>query len=1296
MYLSQSSQHSDPGALSQKAFPTFSSMQPQCSSTGPPSPSIQQQKNSSNTELQQGTLDLPDIKPIKHASTFPLTTQSLSSPSSHSPKSAAFKHSKSQYFAASSNSPSSSHHHQLVSSILSTLFPSSGSSSTSQSNSSSRSSFSIKSILRSKMKPEDQPTNSFNVKPKTSPTSPKSSRSSRLSLSGSQAFFRSLSPSRLSGSSRSRSRSPSRSQLPMGPSLANAVVDGTDNSLASNFEYQETPKRFLSKELRSRTEPITFMFSRRPTVRKKGKKVRHLSLPGNNAPSIDGAANNQTSNSFPSTENAGHFPAAATSNDNKAGTTIATTTNPQCPHLPQNELQPPASNLHTTGEHANDFSAPVSFTNPFPSPTTPTIMTTNELNHQQPLIHLQDATLCLPSVLQKGIPMFRVTHKKKTLRNIQVQPINDTFVLSWDEKASSKFDIDDITGIHVGNKACYYQNELYKGNIIPDEYNRWITIIYTGTSKKKIRELHVVAQNENDFNLLVQTVQSLWNFRQSCDNLLELDELALKSEWDLLNMQEVPYAQIEQVLAKHDIYCSPKQLREIHKRIISSNKESFNFQEFKLLLEALNERPEISKIWEDRCDMTEPLGMSFSAFKRFCKHVQKLKLSKEEKFELFQKYSEGNDSIDARQFKNFLVSEEDNPAMTVIPQDLSFKLTDYFISSSHNTYLLDRQVFGYSSAEPYVRALLDNCRCVEIDIWDGDSEPVVSHGRTMTSDVKFQTVIMAINEYAFQESKLPLILSFEVHCSPDNQKKMVEIMKSIFKDKLVTEPLHRNSFTLPTPEELMEKILIKVKPASFTSEYKMLGQAIGEHTQEEEEDSSSDSGENGSSPVPVVEATSGISRLGIRRKSKSGAQATKDSKIIPMLGELGVYLSGTKYRGFTTAAAKKPNHCFSFNEAKINEMICASDSEDEGLEDQFINHNKRYFSRMYPHNLRITSKNYDPIPYWRRGAQMVALNWQNYDTAMQLNDAMFAGTQGWVLKPKVEETVHRRLTIDIISLVHFPKLNKLTRNVAGATSVSSTITTTTVTENSPSKNGLSVPSTSGSPNGTTKTNTVSSITQTQTITNSQFSISVELFGCVEKKDSLKTSALKYLAGSPNKGHAESVSRKDIWYSSPLTTSTIHTHTTRYNQTSISTNHFSATQSSTTSAVSGLPPVSNAPNLAHNINTTGGYHHYNNTPYTNCNCFMAHADTKGCFIDEEGNKTYTSGNQFSREVSAKDYDFAFVRFSVRDSADSGQPVALYMVRLKNLNQGYRQLPLRDLEEGEFKSAKLFVKIKLEDI
>jgi phosphatidylinositol phospholipase C delta len=70
---------------------------------------------------------------------------------------------------------------------------------------------------------------------------------------------------------------------------------------------------------------------------------------------------------------------------------------------------------------------------------------------------------------------------------------------------------------------------------------------------------------------------------------------------------------------------------------------------------------------------------------------------------------------------------------------------------------------------------------------------------------------------------------------------------------------------------------------------------------------------------------------------------------------------------------------------------------------QLEKHNVRYLLRVYPSGFRVNSSNFDPLGFWRRGVQMVALNWQTYDLGIQLNEAMFAAgsdRSGFVLKPR--------------------------------------------------------------------------------------------------------------------------------------------------------------------------------------------------------------------------------------------------------------------------------------------------------
>ncbi|KAM6964739.1 1-phosphatidylinositol 4,5-bisphosphate phosphodiesterase epsilon-1 isoform 1-T1 [Tautogolabrus adspersus] len=219
------------------------------------------------------------------------------------------------------------------------------------------------------------------------------------------------------------------------------------------------------------------------------------------------------------------------------------------------------------------------------------------------------------------------------------------------------------------------------------------------------------------------------------------------------------------------------------------------------------------------------LGLAIPQLNDFLVNCQREHLSYDEILSIIQKFEPSSSMrqmgwMSFEGFARFLMDKENLASRMeesqINQEELQYPLSYYYIESSHNTYLTGHQLKGESSVELYSQVLLQGCRSVELDCWDGDDGmPVIYHGHTLTTKIPFKDTVEAVNRSAFVNSDMPVILSIENHCSLPQQRKMAEIFKTVFGERLVTRFLFESDFSddphLPSPLQLRGRILLKNK-----------------------------------------------------------------------------------------------------------------------------------------------------------------------------------------------------------------------------------------------------------------------------------------------------------------------------------------------------------------------------------------------------------------------------------------------------------------------------------------------------
>uniref|UniRef100_A0AAQ5ZWT2 Phosphoinositide phospholipase C n=1 Tax=Amphiprion ocellaris TaxID=80972 RepID=A0AAQ5ZWT2_AMPOC len=565
-------------------------------------------------------------------------------------------------------------------------------------------------------------------------------------------------------------------------------------------------------------------------------------------------------------------------------------------------------------------------------------------------------------------------------------------------RRNQTFSIDDIESVRKGR-----QSEGLKKHTDPSVEEQCFSIIFKGRKKN----LDLMAVNAEEANRWVSslekvktTISNLSHQQKSEHWIINCMRKADKNEDNKMTLKELKHFLRQINVEVDDTYAE-----EIFKKCDKSNSGSLEGAEIKHFYDLLTHREEIDVIYNKYAQTQGQ--MSLRDLLNFLLNEQREQATAEDASKLIEKYEVDETAKQKKHmtkdgFLMYLHHEEGsilNPAHIPVYQDMSQPLNHYYISSSHNTYLMEDQLKGPSSTEAYIKALTKSCRCVELDCWDGaNGEPVIYHGYTITSKVLFRDVIKAIKDYAFKTSDYPVILSLENHCSVEQQKLMAHYLISILGDALVTKPFGDTMPTnFPSPEELKGKILIKGKRLNKLDAIFNNNNTIEEGTVSEEDEAADC--ENGQKAKPKV----------------------------------GLKASNAPVGHFNMDICSSSFWSLSFKASVFYCVLAAT---------AYIHHNMDKLSRIYPAGSRTNSSNYNPVPMWNVGCQIVALNFQTPSKEMHLNQGRFLtnGTCGYILKPEFQRSLssqfdpntltqgpwmkRKTFYIMVISGQQLPKINK--------------------------------------------------------------------------------------------------------------------------------------------------------------------------------------------------------------------------------------------------------------------------------
>uniref|UniRef100_A0A8C6MN91 Phosphoinositide phospholipase C n=2 Tax=Moschus moschiferus TaxID=68415 RepID=A0A8C6MN91_MOSMO len=625
--------------------------------------------------------------------------------------------------------------------------------------------------------------------------------------------------------------------------------------------------------------------------------------------------------------------------------------------------------------------------------------------------------------LLKGSQLLKV--KSNSWRRERFYKLQEDCKTIWQESRkvmrtpeSQLFSIEDIQEVRMGHRT----EGLEKfARDVPE--NRCFSIVF----KDQRSPLDLIAPSPADAQHWVQGLGKIIHHSGSMDQRQKLRHWihSCLRKADKNKDNKMSFKELQNFLKELNIQVDDGYARKIFKECDHSQTDSLEDEEIETFYKILTQRKEIDRTFEEATGSKETL--SVGQLVTFLQRQQReeaagptLALS------LIERYEPNETAKAQRQmtkdgFLMYLLSADGSAfdlAHRRVYQDMDQPLSHYLVSSSHNTYLLEDQLTGPSSTEAYIRALCKGCRCLELDCWDGpNQEPIIYHGYTFTSKILFCDVVRAIRDYAFKASPYPVILSLENHCSLEQQRVMARHLRTLLGPMLLDRPLDGVITSLPSPEQLRGKILLKGKKLGGL--FPPGGEGGPEATVVSDEDE-------------AAEMEDEAVRSQVQHKSKEDKL-----RLAKELSDMVIYCKSVHFRGFPSpgTSGQAFYEMSSFSENRALRLLQESGNS-------FVRHNVDHLSRIYPAGWRTDSSNYSPVEMWNGGCQIVALNFQTPGSEMDVYQGRFLdnGACGYVLKPAFLRDPNstfnaralaqgpwwtpKRLNVRVISGQQLPKVNK--------------------------------------------------------------------------------------------------------------------------------------------------------------------------------------------------------------------------------------------------------------------------------